>query len=155
MLLFDLDRFKTINDRFGHRAGDAVLALFTRSALQSLRPLDLLGRIGGEEFVALLPGVNTETAITVAERVRTNFADAASEVHGHPVAATVSVGIASTTQGGYDFDALYAVADAALYRAKQKGRNRTEAGGPDPDLAAPHATISCQKSLLQTLITRT
>ena len=132
LLLFDLDRFKTINDRFGHRAGDAVLALFTRSAAQSLRPLDLLGRIGGEEFVALLPGVNTETAIAVAERVRSNFASAAGDVHGQPVAATVSIGIASSTQGGYDFDALYAVADAALYRAKQKGRNRTETGAPLP-----------------------
>jgi diguanylate cyclase (GGDEF)-like protein len=136
LLLFDLDRFKTINDRFGHRAGDAVLGLFTHSAMQSLRPLDLLGRIGGEEFVALLPGVNTETAIAVAERVRSNFASAAGDVHGQPVAATVSVGVASSMQGGYDFDALYAAADAALYRAKQKGRNRTETGWPMPEPAA-------------------
>lgn len=155
LLLFDLDRFKTINDRFGHRAGDAVLVLFSRSAMQSLRPLDLFGRIGGEEFVALLPGVNIETAITVAERVRSNFASAAGDVHGQPVAATVSVGIASSTQAGFDFDALYAVADAALYRAKQKGRNRTEAAAPIPDSAAPQGTISCQRSVLQTLITRT
>ncbi len=137
LLLFDLDRFKSINDRFGHRTGDAVLALFTHSAMQSLRPLDLLGRIGGEEFLALLPGVNTETAIAVAERVRSNFASAAGSVHGQPVAATVSVGLASSIQAGYDFDALYAAADAALYRAKQSGRNRTETGWPTPDPAAP------------------
>jgi diguanylate cyclase (GGDEF)-like protein len=141
LLLFDLDRFKTINDRFGHRAGDAVLALFTHSARQSLRPLDLLGRIGGEEFVALLPGVNTETAIAVAERVRGNFARAAGEVHGQPVAATVSIGIASSTQGGYDFDSLYAAADAALYRAKQRGRNRTETGWPIPDSTASRCDL--------------
>jgi diguanylate cyclase (GGDEF)-like protein len=138
LLLFDLDRFKTVNDRFGHRTGDAVLALFSNSAAQSLRPLDLVGRIGGEEFVALLPGVNTETAIEVAERVRSNFAAAASDVNGQPVGATVSVGTASVTQGGYDFDALYGIADAALYRAKQKGRNRIEAGRPAPDPATQH-----------------
>jgi diguanylate cyclase (GGDEF)-like protein len=133
LLLFDLDRFKSVNDRFGHRTGDRVLRLFTRSAAQSLRPLDLLGRFGGEEFVALLPGVNTETAIAVAERVRSSFAVAAGHVDGHPVAATVSVGAACATQAGYEFDALYASADAALYRAKQKGRNRVEAGWPLAD----------------------
>ena len=141
LLLFDLDQFKSINDRFGHRTGDAVLGLFTRSAVDSLRPLDLLGRIGGEEFVALLPGVTPDVAVGVAERVRSNFATMASCVGGHSVAATVSVGTASAGQSGYDFDTLYASADAALYRAKKLGRNRIEAGrptldppGPTPDL---------------------
>lgn len=132
LLLFDLDRFKAVNDRFGHRTGDAVLILFSDAAAQSLRPLDLVGRIGGEEFVALLPGVSPATALEVAERVRSNFSLAASEVGGERVAATVSVGAASAAQTGYDFDALYACADAALYRAKQQGRNRIEAGGPAP-----------------------
>jgi diguanylate cyclase (GGDEF)-like protein len=138
LLLFDLDRFKNVNDRFGHRTGDAVLVLFTRSAVHSLRPLDLFGRIGGEEFVALLPGVSTETALAVAERVRSNFMSAAVEVGGQPVAATVSVGTACAAQSGYDFDALYAIADAALYRAKQKGRNRVEPGGPAPEAVIQH-----------------
>jgi diguanylate cyclase (GGDEF)-like protein len=138
LLLFDLDRFKSVNDRFGHRTGDAVLAVFSSSAVHSLRPLDLLGRIGGEEFVALLPGVGTETAIEVAERVRDHFAMTAREVCGQPVAATVSVGIACTVQSGHDFDVLYAVADAALYRAKQKGRNRIEAGRPLAEPAKEH-----------------
>lgn len=133
LLLFDLDRFKTINDRFGHRTGDAVLVLFTKSAVQSLRPLDLFGRIGGEEFVALLPGVTTETAVAVAERIRSNFMSAAIELDGKPIAATVSVGTASAAQSGYRFDTLYAIADSALYRAKQNGRNRTETGGPSPE----------------------
>ena len=153
LLLFDLDQFKRINDRFGHRTGDAVLGLFTRSALHSLRPLDLLGRIGGEEFVALLPGVNAETAITVAERVRSNFEVAAGEFEGQPVAATVSIGIASTAQGGYDFDALYAVADAALYRAKQNGRNRTESGWPIPDSASGRRNLM-SSGAVPDLITR-
>ena len=133
LLLFDLDRFKTINDRYGHRTGDAVLILFAKSAAQSLRPLDLFGRIGGEEFVALLPGVTTETAVAVAERIRSNFMSAAIELDGKPVAATVSAGTASAAQSGYRFDALYAIADTALYRAKQNGRNRTETGGPSPE----------------------
>jgi diguanylate cyclase (GGDEF)-like protein len=133
LLLFDLDQFKRINDRFGHRTGDAILVLFTQTALRSLRPLDLLGRMGGEEFVALLPGVNTETALTVAERVRRNFEIAATEFDGQPIAATVSIGIASTAHGSYEFDALYAIADDALYRAKQNGRNRTECGLPLKD----------------------
>lgn len=150
LLLFDLDRFKTINDRFGHRAGDAVLVLFTQSAVHSLRPLDLFGRIGGEEFVALLPGVTTETAIAVAERVRSNFALAASAVEGHPVAATVSVGTASAAQSGYEFDGLYAIADAALYRAKQQGRNRIEVGGPAPEAVVQHLPATPARAVANT-----
>lgn len=130
LLLLDLDNFKSINDRFGHRAGDEVLVLFSEAASRSLRPLDLFGRIGGEEFVALLPGVMPDTAMEIAERIRDNFAKAARNVNGRPVAATVSIGTASAAQTGYDFDALYASADAALYRAKQKGRNRIELGRP-------------------------
>jgi diguanylate cyclase (GGDEF)-like protein len=130
LLLFDLDNFKGINDRFGHRAGDRVLVLFANTVQQALRPLDLVGRIGGEEFVALLPGVTPDTMMDIAERVRDSFADAAREVDGQRISATVSIGTASATQAGYDFDILYAVADAALYRAKQKGRNRIEAGRP-------------------------
>jgi diguanylate cyclase (GGDEF)-like protein len=134
LLVFDLDNFKNINDRFGHRTGDRVLTLFSDCATQSLRPLDLLGRMGGDEFVALLPGVTPEIATGIAERVRDAFAGAAQEVDGHPVAATVSIGIAAATQSGFDFDALYASADAALYRAKRNGRNRIE-----PSRLAPEA----------------
>lgn len=130
LLLFDLDNFKGVNDRFGHRAGDRVLVLFANTMQQTLRPLDLVGRLGGEEFVALLPGVTPDTTMDIAERIRDSFAAAAREVDGHRVSATVSIGTASATQAGYDFDTLYAVADAALYRAKQKGRNRIEPGRP-------------------------
>lgn len=130
LLLCDLDNFKSINDRFGHRAGDRVLVLFSRTIQQTLRPLDLIGRIGGEEFVALLPGVNSETVLDIAERIRDAFAEAARDVDGHPIGGTVSIGTAHAKQAGYDFDALYTVADAALYRAKQKGRNRIELGRP-------------------------
>ena len=130
LLLFDLDNFKTINDRFGHRGGDQVLILFAKTLQISLRPLDLVGRFGGEEFVALMPGVAPDTMIEIAERVRDSFAAVAREVDNQKIEATVSVGTASAVQAGYDFDTLYAVADAALYRAKQKGRNRIELGRP-------------------------
>ncbi len=130
LLLLDLDHFKTINDRFGHRVGDEVLILFGATASQSLRPLDLLGRIGGEEFVALLPDVAPDTALEIAERIRKAFAVAGRQVNGQPVAATVSIGTASAAKTGYDFEALYQSADAALYLAKQKGRNRVEMGRP-------------------------
>jgi diguanylate cyclase (GGDEF)-like protein len=97
-----------------------------------------VGRIGGEEFVALLPGVSTETALDVAERVRRNFAEAARNVGGQPIGATVSAGTACALQCGYDLDALYTVADAALYRAKQNGRNRVEAGIAAAEPATRH-----------------
>lgn len=135
LLLFDLDNFKNINDRFGHRTGDNVLLLFSHCAKETLRPLDLIGRMGGDEFVALLPDVTPDSALGVAERVRDAFASAAQEVDGYPVAGTVSIGIAVTTQTGFDFDALYAAADAALYRAKHRGRNRIEAGRTMQDSA--------------------
>lgn len=128
ILVFDLDNFKGINDRFGHRAGDRVLVIFADAMQQALRPLDLVGRMGGEEFVALLPGVTPDTMMDIAERVRDSFAAAARDVDGQRIAATVSIGTASAVQAGYDFDTLYTVADAALYRAKQMGRNRIEAG---------------------------
>ena len=92
-LAFDLDRFKAINDRNGHATGDAVLQLFARVVRETLRATDLVGRLGGEEFVALLPGAALETAVA-AERVRAAFAAAVILRRGQRIAATVSVGIA-------------------------------------------------------------
>ncbi len=137
LLQFDLDNFKGINDRFGHRMGDRILALFSECATHTLRPLDLIGRMGGDEFVALLPGVAPETALQIAERVRNAFALAAREVDGCRVEATVSIGTASAMHGNYDFDLLCSTADTALYRAKRRGRNRIEQGRA----AAPEATL--------------
>jgi diguanylate cyclase (GGDEF)-like protein len=128
LLQFDLDNFKGVNDSFGHRMGDRVLALFADCASRTLRPLDLVGRLGGDEFVALLPGVPPEHAPQIAERVRRAFARAAREVDGCAVEATVSVGIASVARAPEGLDLLYSTADAALYRAKRRGRNRVELG---------------------------
>jgi diguanylate cyclase (GGDEF)-like protein len=118
-----------------------VLTAFSSSAADSLRPLDLLGRIGGDEFIALLPGVGPEAAIEVAKRARDCFAMNAREVCGQPVAATVSVGIACTIQNGYKFDVLYAAADTALYHAKQMGRNRIETARPVAESAKGHRSV--------------
>ncbi len=137
LLQFDLDNFKAINDRFGHHMGDRVLALFSDCATTTMRPLDLIGRMGGDEFAALLPGVPPETARLIAERVRDAFALAGRDIDGVRVDATVSIGIASATQNAYDFDLLYSTADAALYRAKRRGRNRIEQGR----IAAPEASL--------------
>ncbi len=126
VLLIDLDHFKSINDRFGHALGDRVLEIFTESARQSVRASDLLGRLGGEEFAAVLTDTNAEKAVMVAERIRENFARAAQEVDGRPVGATVSVGLVHCSGPVLDVPELLAQADHALYIAKERGRNRVE-----------------------------
>jgi diguanylate cyclase (GGDEF)-like protein len=124
-LMFDLDHFKAINDKFGHAIGDKALHLFAVTASVSMRSSDIVGRFGGEEFVALLPG-NINDAKVVAERVRNAFQAAGVTVAGCDLNATVSIGAASG-QPGTDIVALLAAADAALYRAKANGRNRVGA----------------------------
>lgn len=124
-LAFDLDHFKSINDRYGHAVGDAVLQLFAKIARQTMRANDIVGRIGGEEFVAVLPGTLAEAAIA-AERVRAAFEAASLTRDGQHVAATVSIGIACALPSAA-IDQIIARADIALYRAKMGGRNRVEA----------------------------
>jgi diguanylate cyclase (GGDEF)-like protein len=126
-LMFDLDHFKSINDAFGHVIGDEALRLFAATASASMRASDIVGRFGGEEFVALLPG-NLAEAEVAAERVRRAFERAGVMVAGCNLNSTVSVGAASG-QSGTDIVALLAAADAALYRAKANGRNRVEVNG--------------------------
>jgi diguanylate cyclase (GGDEF)-like protein len=128
-LMFDLDHFKSINDKFGHSIGDQALQLFAATASISMRTSDIVGRLGGEEFVALLPGSLADAKV-VAERVRSAFQAAGVTVAGHGLYATVSIGAASG-QPGTDIVALLAAADAALYRAKANGRNRVEAKGEE------------------------
>jgi diguanylate cyclase (GGDEF)-like protein len=125
-MLLDLDNFKSINDRFGHAVGDRVLEIFADVSSGCLRRIDLFGRLGGEEFAALLRDTTRERAMAVAEQIRTGFAGAAREVDGRPIAATVSIGIVISHDGVLDLSALLAQADHALYRAKDAGRNRVE-----------------------------
>jgi diguanylate cyclase (GGDEF)-like protein len=126
VMLLDLDNFKSINDRFGHAVGDRVLEIFADVASRSLRRADLFGRLGGEEFAALLRETTRERALAVAEQIRADFAAASREVQGQPVIATVSIGIVMSDDAVLDLTALLAQADHALYRAKEMGRDRVE-----------------------------
>ena len=126
MLLIDLDHFKSINDRFGHALGDRVLEIFADSARQSVRSSDLLGRLGGEEFAAVLCDTSHDKAAGVAERIRQSFAQAAQEVDHRPVCATVSIGLVHCQEPALNMPDLLAQADQALYIAKERGRNRIE-----------------------------
>ncbi len=128
VLMFDLDHFKSINDRFGHAVGDDAIRLFAQTARSSMRANDIIGRLGGEEFAAILPG-GLDTAANVAERVRIAFEAAAKEFGGHRIAATVSIGATAASASSAEIVALIARADAALYAAKQSGRNRLAIDG--------------------------
>ncbi|MET0970171.1 MAG: GGDEF domain-containing protein [Tardiphaga sp.] len=130
VMIFDIDHFKSINDRFGHPAGDEVLKLFASVLTHTLRITDLSGRIGGEEFAAMLPCTLEET-LQAAERVREAFATCGIEVDDAPVATTVSVGVAGGPCGT-ELDVLLAAADTALYQAKRGGRNRVETAEETP-----------------------
>jgi diguanylate cyclase (GGDEF)-like protein len=123
MLVFDLDHFKSINDRFGHNVGDEALRVFAQMIRKSMRTSDIIGRLGGEEFAAIV-AESADVAAPIAERVRTSFEAAAITIAGHNIGGTVSIGAASTAGMVTNIDALIARADVALYRAKGDGRNR-------------------------------
>ena len=127
VMLADLDRFKAVNDQFGHVIGDRVLQIFADTITRTLRATDMSGRLGGEEFAFLMPGTNAAEAERIAERIRVQFAEAARKVGGLAVNATVSVGVATATAPAQLAD-LIAAADGALYRAKAEGRNRVCGG---------------------------
>jgi diguanylate cyclase (GGDEF)-like protein len=120
---FDLDHFKALNDRHGHAAGDEALRLFSRLLKQSVRQQDVCGRRGGEEFAVLFPETDRETARRACERIRQSVAASPLVLGGAEVRLTVSAGVAGL-EAGDDRDRLLARADAALYRAKEAGRNR-------------------------------
>jgi diguanylate cyclase (GGDEF)-like protein len=133
VMMFDLDRFKSINDTHGHAAGDAVLLRFCEVVAAALRANDVFGRIGGEEFAAVLPGSGIEAAYVRAERIRVSFAESCRFVGEHQVCATVSGGVA-TGAAHPTVETLLAAADAALYIAKVEGRNRIKrSDDPPPD----------------------
>jgi diguanylate cyclase (GGDEF)-like protein len=126
VMLLDLDNFKSINDRFGHAIGDRVLQLFAQVGSDCMRRVDLFGRLGGEEFGAVLFDTTRERALAVAEEIRRAFAAATFEVDGKQVVATVSIGVVISHDAVLDLSALLAQADHALYRAKDNGRNCIE-----------------------------
>lgn len=123
--ILDLDEFKHVNDTYGHPAGDAVLTMTGRVMGGHVRGTDVLGRIGGEEFALLMPHTPVEGAWQLANRLREAISCAYAEVDGLRIHVTASLGVAELYPGE-DFDSFYARADAALYAAKQSGRNRVE-----------------------------
>lgn len=130
VLIFDIDHFKSINDRFGHPTGDEILKLFSNVVTNSLRLTDLVGRIGGEEFAAMLP-CSVDEAACVADRVREAFATCGVAIDDAPLDTTVSIGV-SGGPAGTELDVLLASADTALYQAKRAGRNRVEVATEEP-----------------------
>jgi diguanylate cyclase len=120
LIVFDIDYFKKINDLFGHAMGDRALRQVCDIAQHCLRPNDMLGRVGGDEFVALLPGIGMDAALAIAERIRAQVH--ASELEG-ALLMTASFGLAQM-QGDEGYEAIFERADRALYVAKQQGRNR-------------------------------
>jgi len=122
LILADLDHFKTVNDTYGHAAGDLALKAFADACTATVRSTDLVGRYGGEEFVLFLPGTSAERAEMIAEEVSRRLAEAPS-VDGMEM-PTVSYGISAYDAGTRDVEDLIAAADGALYMAKSLGRNR-------------------------------
>ena len=125
LIMFDLDHFKRINDSYGHAAGDRVLQTFARIARGRLRASDFIGRLGGEEFAVVMPGTSARVAGHIADRIRRAFVESTLATGDQSVRTTVSGGIAAA-EAGATLEQLLSAADAALYRAKAKGRNRIE-----------------------------
>jgi diguanylate cyclase (GGDEF)-like protein len=128
LLMTDIDHFKSVNDRFGHHVGDQVLIDFARTLTAAVRDVDTVGRWGGEEFVILMPGTALEEAAIVAERMRLAVAGAPTRTQGVTCGYTASFGVTAYGEASSTADTLMASADAALYRAKNGGRNRVEKG---------------------------
>jgi diguanylate cyclase (GGDEF)-like protein len=126
LIVFDVDNFKLVNDRFGHDKGDVALRLIAQTIKSQIRDIDLLGRMGGEEFAVFLPGVSRGSTIAVAERLRACVCDIRFEPQSRPYALSISVGVV-TFLGPTLFHDLYRSADEKLYEAKRTGRNRVKA----------------------------
>jgi diguanylate cyclase (GGDEF)-like protein len=125
ILLLDMDFFKRVNDTWGHPAGDAVLKNVAFVANNTVRATDLVGRLGGEEFIILLPNTSPEAARGLAEKLRANMEHHPTPWESSAIHTTISIGLASTTAAeNIDFDLLYTAADKALYLAKERGRNQ-------------------------------
>ncbi len=124
VVVFDLDGFKAINDRFGHAAGDEVLKVFAEELSGNLRPTDVAARMGGEEFALVLKRTLPEMVEGTAERIRMAFAARAIETETGRLNCTVSAGFAFGSSEGLSFDKVLSAADKALYAAKRGGRNR-------------------------------
>jgi len=124
LLLIDLDFFKQVNDRFGHDAGDAVLVSFADAISRTMRPGDSFGRLGGEEFGVYLPKTTANEALMTAENLRKAAHDLVVACGGERISFTVSIGVAAVEESQTSLADLFKMADAALYAAKDSGRDR-------------------------------
>jgi two-component system cell cycle response regulator len=126
LLVLDIDHFKSVNDSFGHDAGDEVLVEFAVRLATNVRAVDLPCRMGGEEFVVVMPGASLEDAGRVAERIRRDVASAPFRVMGgkEQITITISIGVAATTGDGDTPEGLLKRADEGVYEAKAAGRNK-------------------------------
>jgi diguanylate cyclase (GGDEF)-like protein len=132
----DLDHFKTINDTWGHHAGDAVLKATADTLQANVRAVDVVGRVGGEEFMAVLEACPAGTSAITAQRLREAIAAAPVPVEGGvDVAVTASVGVATVSPQDRDIEQMLRRSDAALYRAKREGRNRVCVASDDNPVA--------------------
>jgi len=129
MMIIDVDHFKRINDEFGHEGGDAALIETVRRLRESLRTEDLIGRLGGEEFVAVMPSTDGAAALAAAERMRSSFADQPMPIGGGDITITVSVGVAVLDARDQQYSHLLRRADRAMYAAKTAGRNKVMLDG--------------------------
>ncbi|AFY79623.1 MAG: diguanylate cyclase [Hydrococcus sp. C42_A2020_068] len=147
VLAIDIDRFKQINDTYGHDIGDRVLIAMSRSITQYLRQVDCFGRFGGEEFLVFLPETEELQATKVAERIRKRIAKNSLQVAEQTVTITISIGIATYQPGDGTLDAIIKRADRSLYSAKEQGRNRVGISVP-----VVSSSCSCQsKSELRSI----
>lgn len=153
LLMFDLDHFKSVNDRFGHATGDSVLKVFAQTAMGSVRATDIVARLGGEEFVAMVPE-SMEGACHVAERLRAAYETAGLMVDDIAVGSTVSIGLATSYRPVADIDALLLRADEALYLAKREGRNRFRCAAEEPGSDEARARMAARKEPADGLVRR-
>lgn len=137
VIMADLDHFKSINDTYGHLAGDDVLREAARRMQTSIRVYDSIGRFGGEEFIVVLPDCLASSAMQQAERLRLGIRSIPFETSGAAIPVTLSLGVAALKQTGQDdYRTLLRLADAALYKAKEAGRDQT-CLAPEENLSAP------------------
>lgn len=148
VIFMDIDHFKEINDGYGHLIGDEALSYFARAVTASVRQGDAVGRWGGEEFVALLPGASTREAAEVAERIRVEVSQRGSICQG-ALGLTCSLGVATYPQDARDREGLIRLADRAMYAAKRLGRNQTRTAREPLVLACKEKRGECEKQLAE------
>jgi len=126
VMLIDIDNFKLINDNYGHLVGDEVLRRFARIVFASIRAEDYFARYGGDEFCILLPSTRLDEAMILANRLRQSYANTPHMINDEVIQSTISIGVTEASSLGGGYDAIIALADKALYQAKNSGRNRVQ-----------------------------